>query len=89
MLLRFFNWYCWKNGKIIATTKLLNFDNLINISGEVIKHNDLRVIHGEGMPHHRNPDEKGDLIINFKVNFPEKIAQKNIEALSQLLPGKV
>lgn len=58
------------------------------LPGEVVKHNDIRVIHGEGMPHHRNPDEKGDLIINFKVVFPEKISPKNVAALSQLLPGK-
>uniref|UniRef100_A0A915ECF0 Uncharacterized protein n=1 Tax=Ditylenchus dipsaci TaxID=166011 RepID=A0A915ECF0_9BILA len=58
------------------------------LPGEVIKHNDIRVIHGEGMPHHRHPDERGDLIINFKVNFPEKMSLKNIEALSELLPSK-
>jgi len=58
------------------------------LPGEVIKHNDCRVIHGEGMPHHRNPDERGDLIVNFKVNFPEKISPKSVEGLSALLPGK-
>lgn len=31
----------------------------------------LRVVRGEGMPHYRNPFEKGDLYIKFEVQFPE------------------
>lgn len=53
-----------------------------------MKHNDTRVIHGEGMPHFKHPDEKGDLIINFKVDFPEVLPTKNLDKLSKLLPGK-
>lgn len=63
--------------------------NLYNsIIGEVIKHNDCRVILNEGMPHHRNPDERGDLIINYKVLFPDKISRKNVDLLANLLPCK-
>lgn len=54
----------------------------------MIKHGDSRVIHGEGMPHLRHPDEKGDLIIHFKVEIPDKIAANNVEKLSKMLPGK-
>lgn len=57
------------------------------LPGEVIKHNDRRVIAGEGMPVHKNPDQKGDLIIDFKVVFPDKIPPKNIAQLASLLPG--
>lgn len=31
----------------------------------------IRVVRGEGMPHYRNPFEKGDLFIKFEVQFPE------------------
>lgn len=31
----------------------------------------VRVVRGEGMPHYRNPFEKGDLFIKFEVQFPE------------------
>jgi len=58
------------------------------LPGEVIKHDDYRAIHGEGMPHHRHPEEKGDLIINFTVNFPEKLSPKCVQGLKELLPGK-
>lgn len=31
----------------------------------------IRVVRGEGMPHYRNPFEKGDLYIKFDVLFPD------------------
>lgn len=40
------------------------------------------------MPNHRHPDERGDLIINYKVAFPDKISKKNNDLLINLLPGK-
>jgi len=58
------------------------------LPGEVIKHNDVRVIQGEGMPYYRHSDQRGDLIISFKVVFPEKIPLKNIDALAKLLPDR-
>lgn len=38
--------------------------------GEIIRHGDYRCIPGEGMPQHKNPFEKGNLIIQFIVHFP-------------------
>lgn len=32
---------------------------------------DIKGIEGEGMPHYRNPFEKGNLYIKFDVTFPE------------------
>lgn len=58
------------------------------LPGEVIKHDDSRVIQGEGMPHLRHPDEKGDLIVHFKVQMPDTIPVKNIDKMSKMLPGK-
>lgn len=52
----------------------------------MIKHHDLRVIRSEGMPIHRSPDERGDLIIQFVVEFTEKLPPKHIEQLKKLLP---
>jgi len=56
------------------------------IPGEVVKHGDIKCILNEGMPHYRNPFEKGRLIVQFMVKFPgagfvppEKLTQ--IEAL--------
>lgn len=38
------------------------------------------------MPIHRNPDMHGDLIIQFAVEFPEKLPPRNVEQLKKLLP---
>lgn len=58
------------------------------LPGEVIKHADMRVIYGEGMPHRRNPQEKGDLILQFRVAFPDKLSVEARRTLSEILPGK-
>uniref|UniRef100_A0A1I8C1S4 Chaperone protein dnaJ n=1 Tax=Meloidogyne hapla TaxID=6305 RepID=A0A1I8C1S4_MELHA len=63
--------------------RLLAFTQL---PGEVIHHHDLRVVHGEGMPDHRQPDQKGDLLIQFQVDFPERLPLKSVEQLRKLLP---
>ncbi|KAI3413828.1 hypothetical protein GPALN_011308 [Globodera pallida] len=57
------------------------------LPGEVIKHRDFYVIQGEGMPTHRHQDQKGDLIIQFSVDFPDKLPQhlKTYEQLRALL----
>ncbi|VDN84099.1 unnamed protein product [Brugia pahangi] len=53
--------------------------------GEVMKHGDMRTIIGEGMPHYKNPFDKGDLLIQFAVRFPKKIME--VEQLKNLLPN--
>eukprot|EP01116_Phalansterium_solitarium_P001898 TRINITY_DN11730_c0_g1_i1.p1 TRINITY_DN11730_c0_g1~~TRINITY_DN11730_c0_g1_i1.p1 ORF type:complete len:424 (+),score=154.67 TRINITY_DN11730_c0_g1_i1:121-1392(+) len=54
----------------------------------VTKPGDKRVVAHEGMPHLRNPTEKGNLIITFDVVFPDMIdvTPKAAELLGQLLP---
>lgn len=51
--------------------------------GEVIKPNQFKAVNGEGMPTHGNPFVKGQLVILFKVEFPED-GQLTFNQLSQL-----
>uniref|UniRef100_A0A8C0PQ19 DnaJ heat shock protein family (Hsp40) member A4 n=1 Tax=Canis lupus familiaris TaxID=9615 RepID=A0A8C0PQ19_CANLF len=59
-------------------------------SGEVIKHGDLRCVRNEGMPIYKAPLEKGTLIIQFLVIFPEKhwLPQDKLPQLEALLPPR-
>ncbi|VDN59601.1 unnamed protein product [Dracunculus medinensis] len=57
------------------------------LPGEVIRHEDVKTIIGEGMPHYKNPFEKGDLLVRFKVTFPKSISPSSIEQLRMLLPN--
>lgn len=56
------------------------------IPGEVIKTGDLKAVQGEGMPQYRNPFEKGRLIIQFNVVFPDSLDPNMAAALSKILP---
>ena len=56
-------------------------------SGEVIKTGDLKSVQGEGMPQYRNPFEKGRLIIQFNVVFPDSLDPTMAQALSKILPA--
>ena len=38
--------------------------------GSVIEPGSTKLVPGEGMPHYRNPFEKGELFIKFDVEFP-------------------
>jgi len=58
------------------------------LPGEVIKHADIRTIPCEGMPHLKNPTEKGDMLIQFAVQFPNELPALSRTNLSKLLPGK-
>jgi len=59
-----------------------------SLPGEVIKHDDIKCILNEGMPHYRNPFEKGRLIIQFSVVFPQKLPVENIPGLETMLPPR-
>jgi DnaJ family protein A protein 2 len=40
-------------------------------AGQVIRPNHMMAIRGEGMPQHKRPFDKGDLHIQFNIEFPE------------------
>jgi DnaJ family protein A protein 1 len=61
------------------------------LAGEIIKPSDIKCVLNEGMPMYKNPYEKGRLIIQFTVKFPENgdIDLKRITDLEKILPPKV
>lgn len=58
--------------------------------GEVIKHNDVKCVMNEGMPLYKEPYERGQLIIKFQVEFPEKnwLPEHLMFQLERLLPPR-
>lgn len=58
------------------------------IPGEVTKHNTVRCVQNEGMPQYKNPFEKGRLIIQFSVKFPDKINPQMVVKLENCLPPR-
>ncbi|XP_028813818.1 dnaJ homolog subfamily A member 1 [Denticeps clupeoides] len=58
--------------------------------GQVVKHNDVKCVEGEGMPVYRQPYEKGQLVIEFEVEFPDKnwLPVHMLPQLESLLPER-
>uniref|UniRef100_A0A915J6Z5 Uncharacterized protein n=1 Tax=Romanomermis culicivorax TaxID=13658 RepID=A0A915J6Z5_ROMCU len=72
--------------------KTLDNRNLVIsvLPGEAIKHMEYRCVPGEGMPRHKNPFEKGNLIIQFVVHFPEQhfLPSNKLAELEKILPPR-
>ncbi|XP_067445915.1 dnaJ homolog subfamily A member 4 [Thunnus thynnus] len=58
--------------------------------GEVIKYDDTKCVLNEGMPIYRDPYDRGQLIIQFQVEFPEKdwLPEHLMYQLERLLPPR-
>lgn len=56
-------------------------------SGNVIKPGDVKCILNEGMPEYKNAFEKGKLIIQFSVEFPDFLEPEKVAMLESILPA--
>lgn len=58
--------------------------------GEVVKYGDVKCVIGEGMPVYRDPYQKGRLVVQFTVDFPENnwISESDLKKLEKLLPPR-
>lgn len=55
--------------------------------GDVVKQDDMKVIHGQGMPSQRH-HEMGDLYVKISIKWPEHIEPSKIHLLEQVLPPR-
>ena len=53
---------------------------------DIISPDTVEIIGGEGMPISKKPGTRGDLLVNFDIDFPRSLAPKNVKSLKQLLP---
>jgi len=61
---------------------------ITTIPGEVIKNAEVKCVLSEGMPQYKNPFEKGRLLVQFIVDFPDKIPLEHIPLLEKILPPR-
>lgn len=60
----------------------------LNLTNRVIKPTTVEKIQGRGLPYPKEPSRKGDLLISFDIQFPDKLSQNAKEVLFDLLPSK-
>ncbi len=64
---------------------------VVSLTGDIIKPNDVKCVLNEGMPMFKNPFEKGRLVIQFNIEFPNKgdIDVKKLTDLEKVLPSRI
>ena len=58
------------------------------LPGEVVADRSIKCVLGEGMPVYRDPFEKGRLVLQFSVAFPEAVDPAQAQALEACLPPR-
>lgn len=54
---------------------------------EVVSNKSRKVISSEGMPHSRNPQQRGDLILEFDVTFPDSLTAEQKKKIVTIFSG--
>jgi len=57
----------------------------LDLKSEVIKPSTVRKIQGEGLPFPKDNSRKGDLLVKFDIQFPDRISQNSKEILFDVL----
>ena len=52
---------------------------------DIVRPGYCKVISGEGMPDQKNPNMKGNLVINFNVQFPNHLSEEQKRQVSSIL----
>ena len=55
---------------------------------DVIKPSTTRRISGEGLPNPKDSTKRGDLIVNFDINFPDVLNESARQIMFDVLPAK-
>lgn len=54
---------------------------------DVVKPNTTRRIQGEGLPFPKQPNKRGDLIVEFDIQFPETLPRNVRDRIGEILPA--
>lgn len=69
----------------IVTIPTLTGDRITQRFTEVIKPTTTKRIPGQGLPHSKEPNRRGDLIVAFDIKFPDSLPEGSKQILSDIL----
>lgn len=60
----------------------------INLANEVVKPSTVKRIPGYGLPYPKEPGKRGDILVSFDIQFPDKLSQNTKDLMYEMLPAK-
>ena len=60
----------------------------LNLMEEVVKPNTTKKLQGYGLPFPKEPTKRGDLIVKFNIQFPERLSSNSKDILSDVLNNR-
>ncbi|XP_073509941.1 dnaJ homolog subfamily B member 1 [Phyllobates terribilis] len=69
------------------TVPTLDGRNIPLVSKDIVNPGTKRKIHGEGLPLPKAPEQRGDLVVEFDIRFPERLPASSRETLERVLPA--
>ena len=72
-------------GTTLRVPTLLDGERDVNLRNEVIKPNTTKRLQGFGLPFPKDPNKKGDLVIKFDIEFPERLSDSSKQILNDVL----
>jgi len=74
-------------GTIIEVPTLHGTKTQLNLSSRIIRPTTMERIQGRGLPYPKDATRRGDLLINFDIQFPEKLTQAQKDIIFDVLPN--
>jgi len=75
-------------GTIIEAPTLDGRKKGLNLMDEVIKPNTTKKLQGFGLPFPKEPSKRGDLIVKFDIQFPDRLSSSSKDILSDVLNNR-
>lgn len=72
--------------QVIVPTLTPNHNQHLDLTAQVINPKTSRRIAAHGLPHPKEPQRRGDLIVDFDIKFPSYLSRASTDVLSDILP---
>lgn len=73
-------------GCAIEIPKLFGGKQTLDLSNEIIKPTTIKRLSSCGLPYPKEPNRKGDLLVTFDIQFPDRLSNSGKNALCKILP---